>query len=125
MLAAIVLNESARPAISFAPPTGARAERSPAASWAEASPTRLDRLRDPAREQKPGADGRGRRAGGDGEDLPVGAHVEHHPARGEHGDERDADRHEREPGELEPDGRSSAQRVGDRDADREARTRRR
>ena len=40
MLDAIVLKEAASPAISFAPPTGARAERSPSASRAEASLTR-------------------------------------------------------------------------------------
>src|SRR5262249_20218330 len=40
MLAAIVLNDDARPAISRAPPAGARAERSPAASCADAALTR-------------------------------------------------------------------------------------
>ena len=82
-----------------------------------------DRLRDPAGEQQPATDRGGRRAGRDREHLAVGAHVEHHPAGGEHRGERHADRDEREPGELEPHGRRAAERVGDREADREARAR--
>ena len=125
MLAAIVLKESASCAISFAPPVGARAARSPAASRAEASPTRrIERAIERA-SSSPAHDRGRRRAGGDREDLPVGAHVEHHPARGEHRRERQADREEGQPGELEPDGRRGPERVGDGEPDREARSRRR
>ena len=123
MLAAIALKPSASFAISLGPPVGARAERSPAASCAEASLDAAERLRDPAREQEAGDDGRRGRAGRDGEHLPVGSHVEHHPAGGEHGAERDADRDEREPGELELHRRHEAKRVGDAEADREAHAR--
>ncbi len=83
-------------------------------------PDPADRLRDPAREEKPGGDGRGRRACGDGQHLPVRPHVEHHPARCKHRSERDTDGDEREPRQLEPDGGSRSERVGDGDADREA-----
>ena len=47
-------------------------------------------------------------------------HVEHHPARGENGSERQHDSEQREPGELEPHGwqQPESERGGDPDGDR-------
>ena len=78
---------------------------------------------DRACEQQPGHDRRGRRAGRDGEDLHVGAHVEHHPARHQHRGERNADRQEREAGQLQIEPRRARQEPRDGEADREARSR--
>ena len=69
----------------------------------EAAPTRSQRGRDRAGEHERREHGGGGRPGGDGEDLRVGAHVEHDPAREQDGGERHADRDEREAGELERD----------------------
>jgi hypothetical protein len=46
--------------------------------------------------------------------------VEHHPARGEDGGERQADREDGEAGELEPDGRSPPERQRREEPGREA-----
>ena len=56
-----------------------------------------------------GRDDRGQsRRGGDGQDLDVVAHVEHDPAREEHGSEREHGEHG-QAGELEPQGREEAE----------------
>ena len=47
---------------------------------------------------------------GDGEDLHVVVHVEHHEAAEDHRRERQCDREQREPGELQPDGREQPKR---------------
>ena len=46
--------------------------------------------------------------------------MEHHPTGEEHGAERDADREQREPRELEPNGRQRAERQGDDEGGDEA-----
>ena len=105
-LAAISLNETARSrdlrrAAARAPaPPGRRA-----ASARRGVADAVDRVRDRTgeHERRDDRDGRGRRR--DGEELHVVAHVEHHPAGQEHRGERQADREEREPGELQPDAR--------------------
>ena len=63
-------------------------------------------------------DERGRRRGrGHREDLHVVAHVEHDPAGQKDCGQRQQDREQREPGELEPDGRQLAQQERDDEPD--------
>ena len=72
-----------------------------------------ERGRDGAGEHERSEDGRGSRPGRDGENLHVGAHVEHDPAREQDGGERHADRDERKPDELQRDRRRPAQEEGE------------
>ena len=116
-----MLNELASCAISAVPPSGARADRSPAASCcAEALTRRIERAIERARISD-AIDRGDRGAGRDDHDLRVGAHVEHHPAGERDGGERHADREEREPGELQPDARRGPQRERDGERDDQAR----
>ena len=70
----------------------------------------VDAPRDRGAEAERGRDGCGRGRGGHREDLHVVAHVEHHPAGQEHGEERDHDGEQREPGELEAHRRQEPER---------------
>ena len=61
------------------------------------------------------------RGSGDGEDLHIGAHVEHHPARQEDGGEGQQNGEQPERGELRADRRQPSQRQRADQADRERR----
>ncbi len=65
------------------------------------------------------SDGRRGGGGGDRQDLHVVAHVEHHPAREQDDEQRQADREECEAGQLEPHGRQEPQPEGRSEADDE------
>src|SRR5262249_1564318 len=76
----------------------------------------LDRPQQPAGEQQRPDNGRQRRRRRDGEDLHVVVHVEHHPAGGEYGYERQAHGEQRERGGLQAQRRQRADGVRGGDA---------
>ena len=122
MLAAIALNDVGELRDLAAPPCGARAPRSPAASCARGVADAADRARDRAGEQR--ARRRPRRVAepaATARIFPSAPMWNITQPESEHGGERHADGEEREPGELEPDRRRGAQREGDGEPDREAR----
>ena len=82
-------------------------------------PQAVERRADPVGEQErrdDGGEGGGR---GHGEDLGVGVHLEHHPARGEHAGERQDHREQRERRQLQPQRGKQPQQQGGEHADRE------
>ena len=122
---AIALNELPSCASSRGPPVGARTVRSPCASRsADALSFSSGRVIDAASTSAT-ATALAAAAGRDGEDLHVGAHVEHHPARQQHGRKRQEDGKQPERGELRPHRRQPAQaqprQAGRRRASRERR----
>ncbi len=81
----------------------------------------LDPPRDRRGERECDCDGARSGGCGDREDLQVGTHVEHHPAGGEHGAERQHDCEQAERGELRAHGRQASQGNGAEGADDERR----
>ena len=79
----------------------------------------VDAACDRRREHERRRDGRRRRRRRDGEDLDVVAHVEHHPAREQHGEQRQHDREQREAGQLQAHAGEEAERERRRQPDRE------
>ena len=79
----------------------------------------VDPSRDRRREHERRRNGRRGRGCRDREDLDVVAHVEHHPAREQHGEQRQDDREQRESGQLQSHAGEEAERERRRQPDGE------
>ena len=77
----------------------------------------VDASRDRRRKHERRRHGRRRRGCRDGEDLDVVAHVEHHPAREQHGEQRQDDREQGESGQLQAHAGEEAERERRRQSD--------